>query len=91
MTKFTTKRITSIGDLWVKTELFILNDEAYERIHFTPSFIRITALNDEIATNILTVGSIYELFNATERRLGFTVGPQHHDIEAIHYAYALLC
>ncbi|KAK4694484.1 hypothetical protein P7C71_g3107, partial [Lecanoromycetidae sp. Uapishka_2] len=87
---FTKDELLSIGNLCVTNGLVILSDEVYERIHFTPSFTRIATLNDTIAANTLTVGSIGKLFNATGWRLGFTIGRQHL-IEAVQYAHTLLC
>ena len=62
---FTREELLAIGTVCVNNNLVILCDEVYERIHFMPSCTHLTAVNDAMGANTLTVSSIGKLFNAT--------------------------
>ncbi|KAG6999536.1 hypothetical protein G7Y79_00034g069590 [Physcia stellaris] len=70
---FSAEELSIIG---VEKDIIILADEVYEHLYYTPSMPlpRIAAINDNIARQTISIGSIGKAFNATGWRIGYAIG-----------------
>ena len=71
---FSAEELSTIGNLCVEKDIIILADEVYEHLYYTPSMPRIAAINDNIARQTISIGSIGKAFNATGWRIGYAIG-----------------
>lgn len=73
---FSEKELKIIGDLAIKHNLYIISDEVYEHITFSPIKHVPIAKYSEYRDRVITISSIGKTFSVTGWKIGYAFGPE---------------
>lgn len=87
---FNDKELRRIADLAIKNNFYIVSDEVYENLFFTPKLTRMSLLGDDVARRTITIGSAGKTFAATGWRIGWVIADKEV-IPPITQAHTRIC
>ncbi|AET40697.1 pyridoxal phosphate-dependent aminotransferase Ecym_6319 [Eremothecium cymbalariae DBVPG len=88
---FTREELLTLGNICVEKNVYIISDEVYENLYFTPECVKLASLSPEISNITLTIGSAGKIFAVTGWRIGWIISENVELLKLASSAHIKIC